>query len=675
MKNLICSAFLLVLSVIFNNSLKAQIWLSNDDIYNEAEQFLNAEDYVEALPLYLLLEKKEYKSANVFYKIGICYLNTRGKKEKAIPYLEYAAKDVSSVYNNTLQETKAPLKALLMLGVAYRINNEPDKAIAVFEILKDSIGSSSPEMLTVVDLHIKRCENALVFKSFSGQAVKERLPDIINDEFPNYNPVLTEHGTHLYFMEGLKFYDAIMSTRFVDGKWEMPKNITPELGCNGDYYIVGVSADGSKLLLNYSESLNAGEIYMVEKTETGWSGLKLLNENINTKFDEKQASFSADGKTLYFSSNRPGGYGGQDIYVSKLNGMDEWGTAVNLGPSINTPYNEEYPFISYNDSVLFFSSQGHLNIGGYDVFYSIKKDSNNWKQAINMGAPVSTSDDDLFYFPMENGLHGLMSRLEDGTNTSYDIFRYQYIDFPNTPRYRLRGSVKDSIQMVYDDFLVMVVDSFSLDTIQKVRPDKNGGYTLLLPDGSYFVLLSKDNKIISKTGFNLDNEYTEEIEIPAGTTGPLLAQVSVEKQPEVTETKDTLVLEDILFAFNNFSVQPKYKAYLNQISVLLNKERGFQIQVIGYADALGNETYNLELSAKRAQSVANYLKELKVENKQIEIISKGESGPVAINSNPDGTDNPEGRKYNRRVVLVPMNVSPNVIVVEKSVIPAELKQK
>ena len=674
MKNLFYPALLVIFPIFFGSSVKAQIWLSNNDIYKEAEQFLNAEDYEEALPLYLLLEKKEYRTANVFYKIGTCYLNTRGKKDKAIPYLETAAKNTSSVYDNTLQESKAPLKALLMLGIAYRINNQPDKAINVFDILKDSIGNSNPEMQAVVDLHIKRCENAIVFKSFNGEAVKERLPDIINDEYPNYNPVLADHGSLLYYMEGLKFYDAVMRARLVNGQWQTPENITPELGCDGDYYLVGVSADGSKLFLYFYESLKAGEIFEVEKTETGWSGLKRLNDNINTKYDEKYASLSYDGKTLYFTSNRPGGYGGQDIYLSRLNENNDWGPAINLGPAINTPYNEEAPFMSFNDSVLYFSSQGHLNIGGYDIFYAFKKGENEWSQPINMGSPVSTPDDDLFYFPNENGLHGLMSRLDDSSNTSYDIYRYKYIKFPNTPRYRFRGQINDTTGNLFNNYLVMVVDSSSLDTIQKVYPDDKGKYSLLLPDGSFSVLLSKDNIVISKADIHLNNEFTETVEIPENKFQPI-GNKMVHNKVLPAEYSDTLILKDILFSFNSFSIQPQFKTYLNEIIKLLEKETAFQLQIIGYTDALGNENYNLALSEKRAKSVAKYFAEMKIDLGKIEIIGKGESDPVAINVNPDGTDNPEGRKYNRRVALVPINISSGVKVIKMTDVPFELRQK
>ncbi len=152
----------------------SQIWISNNDLYREAGEFLNSEDYEEALPLYLLLEKKDYTTANIKYKIGTCYLNIRGKKDRSVSYLEAAAKFASSNYKDTLSEIRAPLKTLLLLGVAYRINNELDRAIETFNVFKDSIGESNPELLTLIDLHIKRCENAMILEFFSRQSSKRK---------------------------------------------------------------------------------------------------------------------------------------------------------------------------------------------------------------------------------------------------------------------------------------------------------------------------------------------------------------------------------------------------------------------------------------------------------------------------------------------------------------------
>jgi outer membrane protein OmpA-like peptidoglycan-associated protein len=671
MKYLAYLTCLILTLVLFECPINAQIWLSSEDIYNEAEKFLNAEDYEEALPLFLLLEKKDFKTPNVSYKIGTCYLNTRGKKKKAIPYLEYAAANISSVYENTLQGTKAPINALLMLGVAYRINNQPYKAMEVFNMLKDSIKDANPELKTLADLNIKRCENAFVLESFPGEAIKDRLPDTINNEFSNFNPVLVDHGNLLYYMESLKFYDAIKQTRLIDGQWQTPKDITPDIHSDGDHYLASASADGNMLILYLYEPLESGELFYTEKTSEGWSDPIPFNENINTKYNETNASLSSDGKILFFTSNRPGGFGGLDIYMSVKDKNNEWLPAVNVGPEINTPYNEETPFISSNDSVMYFSSQGHLNIGGYDVFYSKRIGFNSWNQPINMGVPVSTADDDLFYYPMEDGLHGLMSRIEDAFYPSYDIYRYKYIYFPNTPRNRLKGNIADSLLNGAKDQQVYVIDKTSGDTVQTVNPDSKGEYDLLLPDGDFLVSISDKNGTMSKTDVNLNNEPADIIELAAAK------HVSINEEPITTlkEKYDTIYLKDILFEFNNYELQPSSKEYLEKILRFMINDQGLQLKIVGYADALGNENYNMILSKKRAQSVANYFTANQIDNNRLLISGKGEKDPVAVNSNQDGTDNPEGRRYNRRVVITPINLSTKIIAIEVINIPSELRMK
>jgi outer membrane protein OmpA-like peptidoglycan-associated protein/tetratricopeptide (TPR) repeat protein len=658
----------IVFSGFLPTPLNGQIWISNNELYKEANEFLNAEDYEEALPLFVLLEKKDYTNANIHYKIGTCYLNIRGKKGKAIPYLKDAVKFVSSDYKDTLTEIRAPFKALLMLGVAYRINNELDRAIETFTVLKDSIGHSDPELLTLVDLHIKRCENAMILNAFPGKVVKEKLPSQINNELSNYNPVLVDSEKVLYYMEKLKFYDAIMRAKSENGIWSTPENITPAIGSEGDHYIVGASTDGSVLYFYYYETLKAGEIYSVEKTAAGWSKLKPLNDNINTKFHETHASPSADGKTLFFTSNRPGGFGGLDIYMSKLDRNNDWGPAINLGPNINTSYNEESPFISNNDSILYFSSQGHMNMGGYDVFYSKRKGENSWSLPVNMGSPVSTTDDDFFYYPLKNGLNGLMSRIDTASNSSYDIYQYKNTRLPNTPRFKVIGEVADSTVQNLNSYNIVVIDTESSDTVQSVSTNADGTYTLLLPEGAFTILITDPHGNTQSTKVSTENAINETIVVPR--------QKVTEKTVPVNQIHlpTTHYIADILFKFNDITIQPEFFAGLDSLKQLLLNYPSANIRIEGYTDSLGSADYNLLLSKKRAEKIAVYLNPNYIRNNQFQIIGKGESDPVAINSNPDGSDNPSGRIYNRRVVIIPVIESKDFVFFNVSKVPAALKR-
>ncbi len=669
MKYILRLILILCIQISFGTHLYCQIWLSNKDIYDDAEEYLDAEEFVEALPLYMLLEKKDVRNSNISYKIGICYLNIRGQKDKSIPYLEDACQNITFDYQNSIEETKAPLKAIMMLGIAHRINNEPKKAVKIFESLRDTLADNDLEMDAIIDMHIRRCENAILLAAFPGEARTEKLPEQINDEFSNYNPVLVRHDSVLYYMEELKFYDAIMRVQRGQAGWGIPENLTPKVGSDGDHILVGASSDGNQLLLYLYEVLKAGEIYTTRLTEDGWSRLESLNENINTKYHETHASFSIDGKTLYFTSNRPGGYGGLDLYMSEIDDNNDWGPALNLGPVVNTPFNEENPIINADDEILYFSSQGHLNMGGYDIFRAQRKGKNEWRQPINMGSPVSTTDDDLFYFPLEEGVSGLMSRLEKPGNTLYDIYRYNSMVFANSPRFILRGRSETTDSTNYKDQKVLVINSETSDTLIYTNPNPDGSYELLLPAGT-FAIAVVDNSGKSSEGTIVFNEGDTDKELITGIQA--LAVDSV-----VTESfaKDTLQLKHILFGFDSYKISEESRMFLDELRSWMEKYDSMTFQVIGYTDALGSESYNLRLSRLRAEMVANYLSSSSVDKDRLKIVAKGESNPVAMNMNIDGKDCPEGRRYNRRVEIEPIHEISNVMILMEIEIPEVLIQK
>jgi outer membrane protein OmpA-like peptidoglycan-associated protein/tetratricopeptide (TPR) repeat protein len=658
---------------------QAQIWLSDQDIYDEAQEFLDAEEYVEALPLYLLLEKKDLLNANISYKIGLCYLNIRGKKDKSIPYLESAVKSISSDFEESYSEQRAPLKTLLLLGVAYRIDNRSKQAIDIFEMLRDSISQSDPEFLSIVDMHINFCKNAILLDAFPGEPRKEKLPPQINDEFSNYNPVLVSHDSVLYYMEELKFYDALMRASYKNGSWTMPENLTPAIGSDGDHILVGASAEGTTLLLYVYEALKAGEIYSTQFSASGWSEMKPLNSNINTAYNETHASLSPDGKILYFTSNRPGGYGGLDIYKSEIDESGEWGQAVNLGPVVNTPYNEETPIMNSDDEILYFSSQGHLSMGGYDIFYSLKKDDNTWYMPINMGAPICTTDDDLFYFPLEENVSGLMSRLEAPMSTGYDIYQYNSMVFSNSPRFNVRGKVTNADSSDYKEYDVAVVDTRTSDTVANSSINPDGTYDLLLPAGDFNIVVLNKNVTSGSSPINLNDNSPETTLLPGipskERTIPEAEMTLATDELTVPQeiSGDTLILRTILFSFNNASVSSAYSEFLDQVVVFLIKYPDIVLKIEGYADALGSDNYNQILSEKRAQAVAQYLIKSQIDKSRLKIVGNGEKDPVALNINPDGSDNPEGRKYNRRVIILPVSENQHIIFLQKDDLPGSLK--
>jgi hypothetical protein len=369
MNKLITTAFLVLTIVIPISGQK--IVPTPGDLYSEALEYMISEDYRDALPMLLNLQENGFITPNTSYKIGECYLNIQGQKTKAIPFLKEASQKVSATYTgNTLEEEYAPLKALLYLGIAYRLNNDFNNALLFFNNYMNTLDDVDKENINLAEYHISRCNNAAELMASPAKFYHDTLTNDINTAYSNFNPVVTIDEKVLYYMNRLKFYDAVMHAVKIDTGWQQPENLTPLIKSDGDHYVTGMSADGTQLFLTAYDPYKSGELFTTIFKNGQWSELQKLNDQINTQFNETHASLSPDGEALYFTSDRKGGYGGLDIYRAYKNESGDWGQPTNLGPLINSQYNEESPFVSSDAGKLFFSSQGHYNMGGFDVFFS-----------------------------------------------------------------------------------------------------------------------------------------------------------------------------------------------------------------------------------------------------------------------------------------------------------------
>jgi outer membrane protein OmpA-like peptidoglycan-associated protein len=653
------------------------------EMYVEAEEFITEGEYKEALPLYINLFEKGFTTANICFKIGECYLNLPGQKDKALLYLEKAVTRISpSFTGKDLTEENAPLIANLYLGIAYRINYQFDKARKAFWSMLSAIDTSDDQTRMLLEFHIKRCDNAEELIKSPSLVQKERLPGIINDGFPNSSPLLVNNEKMIFYMNHYKFYDAIMQSVKTDEEWQIPVNLTPLVESDGDHFLTGVSGDGNTILLTAYDPYNSGEIYSCSFIDRKWTPITKLNTNINTRFNETHASFSADGKTLVFTSDRKGGMGGLDLYQSELT-AGEWSPPANLGPVINTIFDEETPFLTPDGKKLFFSSQGHYNMGGFDVFYSEKK-NDSWSTPVNIGYPVNTPDDDLFWFPVDSGMRAYMPVIDHETRQS-DIFRFVITKYPNPARYTLNGQAE--MKPGTDEITVSFVDRENKVTVASQKLDKEGKFRQKLTQGNYELRFSdKMGNLVGTKEINIPTNFPQDefvlgtlitlTDTAQTTTGGLVALA--EPSPEVKEKMtpaDTLRLENILFAFDKCTLASSYFFSLNSLANLMSRYPETLLKITGYADAMGKEDYNLKLSFDRAMAVAGYLQKKQIDASRLTIKGLGESMPAALNSNPDGTDNPEGRKFNRRVEMQITSLPDNWIVVEKDIVPASLKTR
>jgi tetratricopeptide (TPR) repeat protein len=476
---------IIALLFLFLPKFYAQETTDPEELFSEGEFFFLAEEYQEALYYYRQLLEIYPDNANFNFKAGMTYLQIPGQEHLAIPYMEKAIEQAYIKYKKrSYEESHAPHYTYYYLGNAYRINNELDKALNTYETFMDSEDFEGNYNLNIVETEVMACERAKIIQDVPINLQKSRLDPPINSETDNYAAVLSADGNTMIFITQEKFYDAIHLSRKVNGVWTEPEVINPQVGSDGDMYPTSLSSDGTELYLVKRSDTN-DDIYLSVQSGISWSKAQPLNDNINTRFDETHASISGDAQTLYFTSNRRGGYGKLDIYRSQRLKNNEWGPAVNMGSMINTEFDEETPFITRDGNRLYFSSRGHFNMGGYDIFLTELLEDNTWNDAINIGFPLNTTGDDLFYFPVENGEKAYYAIREKEEPFASDIYYVEILE---------RGAYNASLQgpsLFRDDFNLKVIDMNTRDTLI-IKFDHNlNRFSVTRPSGNYKTLIEK----------------------------------------------------------------------------------------------------------------------------------------------------------------------------------------
>ena len=423
----------------------------------DGHSFFYFEDYEEALPLYMSALQAQPNNANLHYRVGFCYLNIAGQKHKAIKHLEAATRSMSRTHKpNSTTETNAPIDALFYLGNAYFVGNQLQRAKAAFQRFRDTTSSTKGSYnMEYLDHQLKAIKNSETAQRAPVDFMLQNIGAQFNDRFDNFGPTMSGDGKTLAYTSRRQFYNAVMvARRQDDGSWGAPINITIDLEVDGSCHTLSLSHDGSRLYL-FKEDNHDGNIFISRYYNGKWSPMKRLNRHINTQYFESHACESPDGKHLVFTSNRAGGHGDLDLYISPMLPSGDWGPAQNLGPTVNTPYNENTPFFAPSGDLLFFSSEGHSTMGGYDIFASRHQRYSSWGTPLNLGYPVNTPDDDLFFAPLGNGASGLQARF---SNTSYggqDIYELNLFQ-PLMQRSMLTADDAPSAQPQHGHMLIAI---------------------------------------------------------------------------------------------------------------------------------------------------------------------------------------------------------------------------
>ncbi|MGZ4117307.1 MAG: OmpA family protein [Bacteroidia bacterium] len=454
-------------------------------------------------PLALKYFKDAYQidslNANVNYKLGYCYLQSASEKSLALPYLEKAVQNVSHNYNpDDPREKKAPEFAYYYLGIAYRLDYKFNESNTYFNKFKDIVGSHNKELTADLEKQIATNFNAIELTKDTVVVAINNLGDSINTIYPEYSPVVSADESTLIFTsrrlgstggektDDNQFYEDIyISNKKTDGTWTTAKQIGSSINTNGNEADISLSADGQQLFVY--RDVNGGDIYYSNLEGDTWSGLTPLNSNINSPAWETHASLSVDGNTLYFVSDRKqGSYGGRDIWKCIKLPNGQWGMPVNMGPTINTAEDEDAPFIHPDGVTLFFSSKGHKNMGGFDIFKSTRDEDGKWSEPENLKSPINTPDDDIFYVQSADGKRGYFSSVRKDGFGEKDIYMINFEKAIAEPLTLVKGFLTfDGSTKGLGNVEIMATDMETGLVVQDVKPNlATGKYLLILNSGT-----------------------------------------------------------------------------------------------------------------------------------------------------------------------------------------------
>jgi len=418
------SIIILVFFSILLSDSQAQSKKVREKFFDDAEYFFKREEYQEALYQYKMAMGKDSLNALLNYKIGETYLQIPGQETMAIPYLELASESIEfDVKFNNFEEQHAPLHTLFYLGNAYRLANEPQKALEVYARFTDHPDYYDNYNLEIVETEIAAVERAKIIKDRPVNYQFINLGAPVNTKAKESYPVISGNGNVLVFVRELAFYSALFFTTKTDQGWSEPVNITPEVGSDGDAYPTALSFDGSELYLISSREGNAN-IYRSKFNNGKWDIMKTISDNINSRKNETSACISADGKVLYFSSDKKS-RNGYDIYQSNLV-ENEWSEPESISEIINSDMDETDPYITADGNTLYFSSNGHYNMGKKDIFIA-EKDNSGWKLPKNAGYPLNTTNNNENFVPLSGGEGGYISRFTEAQSENEDIY---FVKFP-----------------------------------------------------------------------------------------------------------------------------------------------------------------------------------------------------------------------------------------------------
>ncbi|MEY4931210.1 MAG: hypothetical protein RI909_1934 [Bacteroidota bacterium] len=612
------------------------------------------------------------------------------KAMKSFRYGKYES--VISYYKGVLRKQPGNGKANYFIAESYRLSNrikeaEPfyakaggrginDDSVKLFYAKSLQANSKYDEARTVLEALESSAENEKIKvrakKEAAGISYLEKLSEkksyykiknleAINTPFTEYNPVYSNN--ELYFTSSranAKIYEAT-GTPFTDiykaetsGANVNASTIAPLPDLINESNInegcITFTPDGKTMIFakgntGKRKGTNDVDLYISRYRNGQWSEATPININLPDAW-ESTPTLSPDGRTLYFSSNRKGGFGGLDLYSAQMDSRGRFGKVKNLGAEINTAGDETFPYVSEN-SKMYFSSDGHPGYGMLDIFVVNRL---NGKTAVeNLGQPVNSTADDfgLFLFKADRGF--FTSNREGGKGDD-DIYTFINED-PNLKvvNYFLQGITymirKDSTREILPNTKVSLMDPDG-DVMQDFVTGDDGKFLFRVYENENYTLLGETDGYITKR----QSYTTVGKSVPLESLKELVTTITLDTIMilDRKERNKIFVLENIYFGYDSADIRKDAAIELNKLVTLLNDNTDLKIEMGSHTDSVASDAYNIQLSQRRAESTVNYLIQKGIDPNRLVAKGYGESKPIARNTNPDGSDNPAGRQRNRR---------------------------